>query len=103
MAFLILLIPLPAQVISLLMILLITFGEIVAMPFMNTYWSMRSNDNNRGQYAALITIAWSIGQTIGPFACSKLAEMSSFNVMFISIGCLLTFTAIGFNWLRLRN
>lgn len=95
-AFLVLLLPLEAKLLSLLMILFITFGEITSMPFMNTYWSMRSDDKNRGQYAALITIAWSIGQTIGPYVCSVIAEKTSFDMMFITLATILCLTAAGF-------
>lgn len=102
-AFLILLLPFPAKIISLIMILMITIGEIISMPFMNTYWSVRANDSNRGQYAALVTIAWSIGQTVGPYSCAKLVEATNFNVLFITLGGVLLFTALSFNWLRGRN
>jgi len=102
-AFLLLLLPLHGKIISIFMILMMTIGEITAMPFMNTYWSLRANDTNRGQYAALVTIAWSMGQTIGPYACSKLVEASSFNVMFVALGGLLCFTALGFSWLKSKD
>lgn len=102
-SFLLLLLPMEAKAISVLMILTITIGEIVSMPFMSTYWSMRATKKNAGQYAALVTMAWSTGQTIGPYACSKLVEASSFNVMFMSLGGLLSFTALGFSWLRSKD
>lgn len=95
-AFLTLLLPVESKILSLAMILFITFGEITAMPFMNTYWSVRATDQNRGQYAALITIAWSAGQTVGPYACSLIAEKSSFETMFVTLASILTVTAIGF-------
>lgn len=95
-SFFTLLIPGNAKLIALLMILLITIGEISSMPFMNTFWTARSNEDNRGQYAALITIAWATGQTLGPFLCARLVETTSFNVLFIVLGSLLLFTAFGF-------
>lgn len=98
-AFLTLLLPMQAKLVSLIMILFITFGEITAMPFMNTYWSVRANDQNRGQYAALITIAWSAGQTVGPYACSLIAEKANFETMFVTLAGILSFTAIGFYFL----
>jgi predicted MFS family arabinose efflux permease len=98
-----LLLPFHGKIISLFMILMMTFGEIISMPFMNSYWAARANDKNRGQYAALVTIAWSIGQTVGPYACSKLVEASSFNVMFMALGALLCFTALGFSWLKSKD
>jgi predicted MFS family arabinose efflux permease len=102
-AFLLLILPIHGKLISIFMILMMTMGEIISMPFMSTYWSMRATKKNAGQYAALVTIAWSTGQTIGPYACSKLVEASSFNVMFMALGGLLSFTALGFSWLKTKE
>ncbi len=102
-AFLCLLLPCRLTLIASSMILLISFVEIAAMPFMNTYWSLRSTDSNRGQYAALITIAWSAGQTVGPYASSLIAEKMGFPVMFIGIALVLTITAAGFHWLKIKE
>jgi MFS family permease len=81
------------------MILLITFGEIASMPFMNTIWTLRSNDKNRGQYAALFTMAWGVAQVTGPFICANIAEDFGFNVMFIFVSIILFVAAIGFYYL----
>lgn len=91
-----LLLPGGAKLIALLMILFISIGEILSMPFMNTFWTTRSNDKNRGQYAALYTMAWGVAQTIGPFACSALVEATNFKVLFIALGLVLLISACGF-------
>jgi predicted MFS family arabinose efflux permease len=96
-----LLLPCNGYLVSLLMICLISVGEILSMPFMNTFWTMRSNASNRGQYAALFTIAWGFAQTTGPFASSKLVEGTNFNVLFVVLGVILLLAAGGFY--RLRN
>ena len=95
-AFLSLLIPGNAKVISLVMILFITVGEIMVMPFMNVFWLQRANDKNRGQYAALYTMSWGIGNTAGPFLISTLVDASSFKMAFIVLGLVLTIASIGF-------
>ena len=99
-AFFSLLLPGNAKVIALTMILLITVGEIVAMPFMNSYWISRSNEKNRGQYAGLYTIAWGLAQTLGPFLSAILVEASSFKVLFVVLGSALVFASLGFNSLK---
>lgn len=99
LAFASLLIPGPAKIITLIMILLITVGEIMTMPFMNTFWTQRSNDLNRGQYAALYTMAWGLAQTLGPVLSSFLVDASSFNVLFVVMSLLLLLTALGFVYL----
>lgn len=96
LSFFSLLLPGNAKYVSLFMILLVTVGEILAMPFMSSYWISRSNDRNRGQYAALYTIAWGIAQTLGPFLCSLLVDATSFNVLFIMLGSLTAIAAFGF-------
>lgn len=99
-AYLSLLLPGNPKFIALIMILFITIGEILSMPFMNTFWTSRSNERNRGQYAALYTMAWGCAQTLGPFLCSYLVEATSFKVMFLVLGGISTLTAIGFARLK---
>jgi predicted MFS family arabinose efflux permease len=102
-AFFSLLIPGNGKLITLIMILVITLGEVVAMPFMASFWSSRSDDNNRGQYASLFTIAWGLGQTLGPYLSSHLVEATNFNVLFITIGTLLLIASLGFHSLKKRD
>ncbi len=102
LSFFTLLLPGNAKFITLLMIVFITIGEITSMPFMTSYWTSRSNENNRGQYAALYTIAWGIGQTLGPFLCSMLVDATNFKVLFIVLGSILFITAFGFYKLSKR-
>lgn len=103
LSFFSLLLPGNAKWVTLFMMLLITFGEISSMPFMNSFWIARSNETNRGQYAALYTIAWGIGQTTGPFFCSLLVDLSSFKVLFWVLGCVLILSALGFYRLGKRT
>ena len=61
------------QLLALISMLILTFGEIMTMPFMNAYWIGRTLQNNRGQYAALYSVAWATAQTIGPYTGSLVA------------------------------
>lgn len=103
MSYLSLLIPGNAKFISLIMILFITVGEVMSMPFMNVFWTQRSNDKNRGQYAALYTMSWGIGNTVGPFLISALVDATSFKVAFIVLGVVLSLSCVGFYKLDSRN
>lgn len=96
LSFLSLLLPGNSKCIALVMILFISFGEIMAMPFMTTFWIQRTNDSNRGQYAALYTISWGLGNTLGPFLCSALIDASNFKVAFVALGFILLSSAFGF-------
>ena len=62
-------------------IVIVTFGEILAMPFMNSYWISRTQPTNRGQYAALYTMAWSAAQCLGPFLGAQVAGTIGFTYL----------------------
>ena len=81
---------------AIIMILLITFGEIFSMPFMNAFWIGRSASHNRGQYAGLYTIAWATAQTCGPLFGSLIADHSGFSLLWGAVGSLCLLTAFGF-------
>jgi predicted MFS family arabinose efflux permease len=81
---------------AIIMIVVVTFGEIMSMPFMNSFWIGRSSVNNRGQYAGLYTIAWSIAHTTGPLLGSQLAEYWGFAALWWAVGGLCFITSIGF-------
>jgi len=74
------------SLIALLSMLLLTFGEIFAMPFMNAYWISRTLQSNRGQYAALYSVAWAGAQTIGPYAGSLVAGHYGYKTLWFMIG-----------------
>lgn len=90
--FLMLHVPGNAAVVAASMIIIVTVGEILSMPFMNTYWISRTQPGNRGQYAALYTMAWSAAQTLGPMGGALLADEAGFAVLWWVVGglCLVT-------------
>jgi predicted MFS family arabinose efflux permease len=89
-----------AGILAIFAMLLCTAGEILSMPFMNTFWIKRSNDNNRGQYAGLYTISWSIAQVTGPWSGSYIADTYGFTVLWWIIGGLLLLIVIGYRLLH---
>ncbi|MFC0775794.1 MFS transporter [Terrimonas alba] len=93
-------IPFHGAFIGFCMITLVTFGEILSMPFMNSYWISRTQHNNRGQYAALYTMAWSAAQTLGPMGGAQLAEHAGFTTLWWVVGGLSIAAALAFKkWL----
>ena len=71
--------------IAVISMLFLTFGEILAMPFMNAYWIGRTMQNNRGQYAALYSVAWASAQTIGPYVGSLAAEHLGYKMLWFIV------------------
>lgn len=82
--------------VALLSITLITFGEILSMPFMNSFWVGRTSENNRGQYAAMYTIAWSIAQIAAPSLGSLLADSKGFDTLWYTVFFICAIAGIGF-------
>jgi len=83
--------------------LIVTFGEIFSMPFMNSFWISRTSTNNRGQYAGLYTIAWSTAQVLGPAGGSQIAEHFSFRALWWVAAGMCVSASLGFWWLRKQD
>ena len=81
---------------ALISIILITIGEMLSMPFMNTFWISRSEESNRGEYAGLYTIAWSVAQIIGPIYGAFLIDYGGYSLFWWVITGICLLTAAGF-------
>lgn len=71
----------PGYTSAIICVTLITVGEMLSMPFMNSFWIERSTTYNRGQYAALYAIAWSIAQIAAPLFGSNIAARAGFGTL----------------------
>ena len=83
--------------------LMITFAEMLAMPFMNSWYISRSSEGNRGQYAALYTMAWSVAQVIGSTSGTQVAYAAGFNNLWWITGSICLFTALGYHFLYAKR
>lgn len=99
-AFLMLNIPGMGPILAFCAITMVTFGEIFSMPFMNSFWINRTQPANRGEYAALYTMAWSAAQTLGPLGGSQLAGHFGFKWLWFSAGALCITVALLMRRLR---
>jgi predicted MFS family arabinose efflux permease len=77
-------------------VMLITYGEILSMPFMNSFWIARTTPYNRGEYAALYTIAWSVAQSLGPYAGSQIIGVYGFYTFWWILGIMCAIASAGF-------
>jgi len=84
---------------GILVVLFITIGEMMAMPFMNSFWIARTSPNNRGEYAALYTIAWSTAQVLAPTLGSQIILHSGVSMLWWLLGGVCVLAAIGFTGL----
>ncbi|HOZ83692.1 MAG TPA: MFS transporter, partial [Bacteroidia bacterium] len=70
-------------------IVLVSFSEMLAMPFMNSYMNLKSSVASRGQYAALYSMAWSSAQTALPILATQTIANFGYNTLWILMACLL--------------
>lgn len=80
--------------------ILLTAGEMLTMPFMNSFWVSRTDSSNRGQYAGFYTVAWSIAQVAGPYAGTQVVQHYGFATLWWIIGALSMLLAVGLRWLK---
>ena len=65
------------------------------MPFMSSFYIQRSALHNRGQYAALYAIAWSLAQIAAPLSGSRIAASYSFTTLWWVLSIVCVFASIG--------
>ena len=99
----VLMLPILPLVLALLSVVLFTLGEMLALPFINTFVIKRSNEFNRGQYAAGYTVSWSIAQIIGPTGGFFLAQKLNYNSLWAIIVGMLMLCAYGFSTLNFKE
>lgn len=88
---------------ALLSTIIMTAGEMLSMPFMNSFWVSRTTPGNRGQYAGLYTVAWSIAQVAGPYAGAQVAEHYGFTILWWWVGLVSCVAALACWWLGSAN
>ncbi len=86
--------------IAIIAMVLFTVGEMISMPFMNTQWVAMSKEENRGEYAGLYTMAWSVAHILAPSIGTFTADHYGFAILWWFLGALGLVTSIGFYLLK---
>ena len=76
---------------------------MIAMPFMNNFYIGRSAEGNRGQYAALYTMAWSAAQVIGSSTGPLIVAATGFFYLWIIVAGISFIGAAGYWQLYRQN
>ncbi len=77
----------------------ITFGEMLSMPFMNSFWVSRSSALNRGQYASLYTISFAAAQVLGPTLGAQVVQLYGFRFLWGTITAICLINGVLFRFL----
>jgi len=88
---------------AVLTIITFTIGEMFVLPFINTVVISRSNEHNRGLYAAGYTLSWSCAQVIGPLGGFFIARHLGYNWLWFGLACILLLCAYGFSLLNKKQ
>lgn len=88
---------------AVVIVVIVTVGEMLSMPFMNSYWISRTNARNRGEYAGLYNMSWSAAQILAPALGSIVISYGGFNLLWWLLGALCLLTTGGFTWLYYMN
>ncbi len=77
-----------------MMMTMITLSEMFAFSVLVNFWMSRTDDTNRGQYAAIWTMVWAFSQTVGPFLGSVTAQHAGFKILWLGIAALSTIATL---------
>ncbi|MCO6462851.1 MAG: MFS transporter [Saprospiraceae bacterium] len=67
---------------AVLFIVLMSMGELFSMPFMINYAVSRPDEDRRGQYMALYSIAYGVANILAPIGAMQVAEIYGFNTAY---------------------
>ena len=90
-------------IIAFFSMMVITIAEMIGMPFMNSYYIGKSSDLNRGQYAGLYTMSWSLAQVIGSICGALVAATFGFFNLWLLVGFVCMIAAAGYYWLQKKS
>ncbi len=79
----------------LLIMILVSFSEMLAMPFMNTYVNERSVRSNKGQYASLFGMSWSVAQIATPIIATQVMFHLGYNALWITLSMVALSVIVG--------
>ena len=89
----------PVAIAALIVVILVTFSEMLSMPFMNAFWISRTTEYNRGEYAALYSMSWSAAQVFAPFIGSIVINYGGFYMLWWALAGLSLVSGIGYFFL----
>jgi predicted MFS family arabinose efflux permease len=78
-----------------LSMIILSFAEILLMPFMATFTVQQSDEHNRGAYMGLYTIAFSSGFVLSPFLGAQVISHWGFETLWWATGIISALLSIG--------
>lgn len=79
-----------------LSMIILSFAEILVMPFLSTFTVQQSNEHNRGAYMGLYTIAFSFALVLSPYLGAQVISRFGFETLWWGTGLIGGILAFGF-------
>lgn len=92
----------PVLGVAMMSMIVLTVGEMLLFPFMNNFWVKRSNEHNRGQYAALYTMSFSAAIVLAPTYAAQVATWLGFQALWVINFAVCAFASLCFFLLKKR-
>jgi predicted MFS family arabinose efflux permease len=84
---------------ALFYMIVISFGEILAMPFSTTWAMARASATQQGQYMALYGVAYSTANIVAPIFGTQIIATYGYHTLWVCMAVIAVFTSIGFFFL----
>jgi predicted MFS family arabinose efflux permease len=68
------------------LIVVISFSEMLAMPFMNTIMNQCASGKNKGHYAGLYVMAWSCAPILSPLIATQVHSAGGYSLVWAAFG-----------------
>ncbi len=101
-AYLLFLAPTNWVMLAVVAVIVITLGEMLAMPFASSFSMNRSNDFNRGQYMAVYSLSYSVAHVAAPLVGMNVADHFGYGALWILLAVLCGLSYAGMLWLSKR-
>ncbi len=88
---------------ALLFTVMVSFGEMLVMPFSSNFVFGRSEGSKQGQYMALYTMAYSVANIIAPFLGTQVIAIWGYHTLWYVVSGLALATFAGFFILEKRS
>ncbi|MEO5572484.1 MAG: MFS transporter [Bacteroidia bacterium] len=82
---------------------LISFSEMFALPFMNTFMNSRSDPENKGQYASLYVMSWSVALIATPIIATQVIAHFGYETLWLVLATFGVLVFIGIKTLERVN
>jgi MFS family permease len=82
--------------------IVISFSEMFALPFMNTFMNSRSGAARKGQYASLYVMSWSVAQIATPIIVTQVIARAGYPTLWIFMAFVALLVWIGIKMLGAR-